>query len=226
VSGAPARSWLLVAAALAALPARARAEDRPSPAAPAARIAATSAPAPEPPPDPAAVEAGDANLEPTSPRKGVSFTAAFGGAASIGFGMANATGRGGAATLRLAHVANARSLVAVEVVISALFFSVSGQLYQTSATNFLVAGQHYLNPALWVRGAVGFGRYGGEQLRIGEAIFRERFRYAGPAGSAGAGVDVFRLGRFRGSVEVSSTAMINRDGVLSSNSLLFGLTLD
>ena len=201
----------LVAAVLASGPARA--DDGP----PAAR---------EPPPDPAVIEAGDANLESTALRKGVIFTLALGGALSVGVGMENATGRGGAVTLRLAHVASSRAVVATEIVGSELFFSVSGSLYRTNATNFLIAGQYYINPALWIRGAAGIGRYAGGELRMGDAIFRERVRLVGPAGSAGAGIDIVRFKRFRASLEFCSTAMLNREGVLSSNAFLVGLSID
>lgn len=186
----------------------------------------SAAPARESLPDPAAVEAGEANLEPTAARQGVSLMLGLGGALSVGLGVSNATGRGGAGTLRIAHVANARSVVAVEASASALFFGVSGSLYQTNTQHFMLAGQYYLNPALWVRAAVGFGRYGGDELRMGDLIFRERFRLAGPAGSAGAGIDLARWRRLRAGVEFSSTAMINREGVLLSNGFLIGLTVD
>ena len=209
IRGLPAGA--LVAAVLASPPARA--EDRPA----AAR---------EPAPDPAALEAGDANLESIALRKGFIFTLALGGSLSVGLGMDNATGQGGALTLRLARVANARTVFATELVGSALFFSVNGSLYQTNATSFLIAGQYYLNPALWIRGAAGLGRYAGGELRMGDAIFRERFRLLGPAGSAGAGIDIVRLKRLRASVEFCSTAMFNRDGVLSSNGFLVGLSID
>jgi hypothetical protein len=208
----------IAAAALASTAARAGAET--------AAAAGAAALAPEPAPDPAVAEAGDANLESIASRKGFIFTAALGGALSIGIHMDNATARGGAITLRLAHVANARAVFATEFVASALFFSVSGHLYQTNVTNFLIAAQYYVNQALWFRGAVGLGRYGGEQLRMGDFILHERFRYAGPAGSAGAGIDIIRLKRLRAGVEFTSTAMVNRDGVLSSNGLLFGLSID
>ena len=182
--------------------------------------------APEPPPDPAAVEAGDANLESTSLRRGFILTLALGGAFSIGLGMDNATGSGGAATLRLAHVANARTVFAAEIVGSALFFDVLDKLYRTDVQSFLLSGQYYLNQALWLRAGLGFGRYGAGAHRVGELVVREPFRLAGPAGSAGAGVDIVRLKRFRASIEVCSTAMLNREGVLVSNALLFGFSID
>ena len=202
---------VLVAAVLASAPARA--EDRP-------------APAREPAPDPAAVEAGDANLESIALRRGFIFTFAFGGSISVGLGMDGATGSGGAGTLRLAHVASSRAVFATEIVGSVQLFDESGTLYRTDLTSFLIAGQYYLNPALWVRAAAGLGRYAGNELRMGDFILRERVRLAGPAGSAGAGVDLIRLKRFRTSLEFSSTAMLNRDGVLSSNAFLIGLSID
>jgi hypothetical protein len=192
----------------------------------AAAMLAPSAARADDKPDPAAIEAGDANLEPLALREGLIFPLGLGGALSVGIGMDGATGQGGAGTLRLAHVANARSTIAVEIVGSALFFNVSGHLYRTDVTNFLVAGQYYLNAALWLRGGIGLGRYGGPELRMENFILRDRFRYAGPAGSAGAGVDLVRLKRFRASVEFCSTAMINRDGVLSSSGFLLGLSID
>jgi hypothetical protein len=200
----------LAAALLAPVPARA--EDR-------------AAPAPAPPPDPAAIEAGEANLEPIE-RRGVVFTVALGGGLSIGLGMDNATGQGGAVTLRVGHVANARTVVAAELVGSVLLFGVNGKLYRTDVQNLLISGQRYISPALWVRAGVGVGRYAGNELRMGDAIFRERIRLVGPAGSAGAGIDVLRFRRGRASLEFCTTAMLNREGVMASNAFLLGLSFD
>ncbi len=209
----------LAAGALAAAllaPAPARAGDRAAPAAD---------PPPDPQPDPAAVEAGEANLEPIE-RRGIVFTVALGGGLSIGLGMDNATGEGGAGTLRLGHVANARTIVTAELLVSALIFGVNGELYRTDVQNLLISGQRYIGPALWVRTGVGFGRYAGNELRMGDAIFRERFRIVGPVGSVGAGVDVLRFRRVRASVELCSTAMLNGEGVMVSNAFLLGLSFD
>lgn len=218
-----------LAAALLA-PAVVRADATPLAAAPVTAAAAAAAPAAPPPPpappDPAALEAGEANLEPTALRQGLIVTLGFGGAFSVGFGMNNATGSGGAYTLRLAHVANARAVFAIEIVGSALFFDVLDSLYRTDVQNFLLSGQYYLNQALWLRAGLGLGRYGANEHRVDEVVVRDRFRLAGPAGSAGAGIDIVRLKRFRASVEVCSTAMLNRDGVLSSNAFLFGFSID
>lgn len=234
---APVRAGVLAlsAFALAFAPARAAA-DTPAPTAPAAPAPAAPKPAApkpasEPPPDSSAVEAGDANLESIAPRKGVIFTFGIGGSLSVGFGIDNATGRGGAAALRLAHVASPRSTVTVEILFGALFFNISdadmkNHLYRTDAANFLVGTQYYVNRGLWLHAALGYGRYAGDALVLNDLVVRERFRLGGPSGSAGAGIDVIRLRRFRASVEFASTAMLNRDGILSSNSFLFGLTID
>lgn len=220
----------LLAGALATAllaPGVARADATPPTAVPAAAAAApAAAPAAPPPPDPAALEAGEANLEPIALRQGFIVTLGFGGAFSVGLGMNNATGSGGAGTLRLAHVANARAVFAIELVGSALFFDVLDTLYRTDVQNFLVSGQYYLNQALWLRAGLGFGRYSGNDHEVGKINVRDRFRLAGPAASAGAGVDIVRLKRFRASVEVCSTAMFNKEGVLLSNALLLGLSLD
>ncbi|HWO20412.1 MAG TPA: hypothetical protein VNO30_16700 [Kofleriaceae bacterium] len=222
-----------IAAALLA-PAVARAGDAPAAAAAAAAPAVKKVkplpPPPPSPPDPSAVEAADdANLESTALRRGLIVTLGIGGALSIGLGMENATGTGGAGTLRVAHVANARAVFAAEIVGSALFFKIKAledRLYRTDVQNFLLSGQYYVNPALWLRAGLGLGRYHGDEVRMETIVVRERLRLIGPAGSVGAGVDLIRLKRFRASLEICSTAMINREGILSSNGFLFGFSID
>jgi hypothetical protein len=119
-------------------------------------------------------------------------------------------------------------MIAVEIAGSALFSSVGAmdKLYRMDATCFLVAGQFYVNPALWLRTGLGVGRFAGEEYVEGDLVLRPRVRYVGPAASIGAGVDIVRLKRFRLSVEFSSSALLNRDGVLSSSSFLIGGSID
>jgi hypothetical protein len=181
---------------------------------------------PEPTPDPAAVDAGEANLESQAARKDFVVTLGLGGAISIGLGMEDATGQGGAGMLRLAHVANARVMFAIEFVGNALLSNVARTLYRTDVQSFLLSGQYYINTALWLRAGLGFGRFAGDKLEKEGLIFRERFRLAGPTGAVGAGIDLARYGRLRASIEFGSTAMINRDGILSSNGVLLGLSFD
>lgn len=183
----------------------------------------------DPKPDPAAVQAGEANLESIAARKGYVLTFALGGAVTLGFGVSDSTGTGGAATLRLAHVATPRTLVTLEIVGSALFHQVKmgddTETYTNQFTNFLLGAQIYANPALWFRIAGGFGRYLGDEVLL-EAEPGIDLRLAGPAFAAGAGVDILRLKRFRISAEIQTTGMINREGLLSSGGFLLGFTVD
>ncbi len=195
-------------------------------------------PAAEATPDPAAVQAGEANLESQAIRKGLVFTFAVGGAVTLGFGVNDSTGTGGAGTIRLAHVATPRALVTLEVVGSALFHQVTEGMgpdaktstYTNQVTNFLLGTQVYANPALWFRIAGGFGRYLGDHVllesRPGTPQMRGQLRLAGPAFSAGAGLDVVRWRRLRISAELQATGMVNREGLLSSGGFLVGLAID
>jgi hypothetical protein len=193
---------------------------------------------PEPKPDPAAIQAGDANLESQAPRKGLVFTFAAGGGVTLGFGVRDSTGTGGAALLRLAHVATPRTLVTLELTGSGLLHQVKEGMgtdaetttYVNQVTNILVGAQIYANPALWFRIAGGFGRYFGDHVTLESKPGQPRrigdIRLAGPAVSVGAGVDFVRLKRVRLGVELLSTGMINREGMLSSGGFLFGITVD
>jgi hypothetical protein len=202
------------------------------------RLALGEVAAAEPAPDPAAVEAGEANLESNAPRDGLVFTFAVGGAVTLGFGVNDSTGTGGAATIRLAHVAARRALVVLELVGSALFHQVregTGADAMTSTftnqlTTFLVGFQGYANAALWLRIAGGAGRYLGDEVLIdrggGQPQIRGDVRLAGPAVSVGVGLDVLRFKRVRISAELQATGLVNREGLLTSSGLLFGLSID
>jgi len=191
----------------------------------------------EPKPDPA-VQAGEANLESTAQRKGLVFTFGVGGGITLGFGVNDSTGTGGAAVLRLAHVATPRALVTLEIAGSGLLHQVQEGMapndvtktYVNQVTNFLVGGQFYANPALWFRIAGGFGRYLGDEVllesRPGTPQRRGDLKLAGPAGSVGAGVDFVRLKRVRLGAEIMATGMINREGLLSSGGFMFAISVD
>lgn len=201
-------------------------------------IATSSLAAAEDKPDPAAVQAGEANLESTAQRKGLMLTLAAGGGVTLGFGVNDSTGTGGAAVLRLAHVATPRSLVTLEIAGSGLLHQVQEgmgpdamtETYVNQVTNFLVGTQFYANPALWFRIAGGFGRYLGDEVlleaRPGTPQRRGDIRLAGPAVSVGAGIDFVRLKRVRIGAELMATGMINREGLLSSGGFLVGITVD
>ena len=189
-------------------------------------------------PDPAAVQAGEANLESTATRQGFVFTFAVGGAVTLGFGVNDSTGTGGAGVIRLAHVATPRTLVVLEITGSGLLHQVQEGMgsdaetktYVNQVTNFLVGAQIYANPALWFRIAGGIGRYFGDEVLLASAPGtpqrRGDIKLAGPVGSVGAGIDFVRLKRVRIGAELLGTGMINREGVLSSGGFLIGLSID
>jgi hypothetical protein len=201
-------------------------------------LVAAPAWAEEPKPDPAAVQAGEANLESQAARKGLAVTLAAGGGITLGFGVRDSTGTGGAGVLRLAHVATPRTSVLLEFVGSGLLHQVQEGMgpgsetktYVNQVTNFLIGAQIYANPALWFRVAGGFGRYFGDHVTLeskpGQPRMIGDIRLAGPAFSAGAGVDFVRLKRVRLGVEILATGMLNREGLLSSGGFLFGITVD
>ncbi len=201
----------------------------------------TEASKPEPPPtkpDPAATRAGEANLESTTARSGIVVTLAVGGALTLGFGINDSTGSGGAGTFRIARVATPDTLITLEILGSALFHQVRSGMgvdaetttYTNQVSSFLVGAQHYVNAGLWLRLGLGFGRYLGDEVLLdappGEPMQRGDVRRAGPAGSVGAGLDVLRLKRFRLSAEICSTGMLTRDGLLSSSGFLIGFSVD
>ncbi len=191
----------------------------------------------EPKPDPA-VQAGEANLESTAARQGLSFTFAGGGGITLGFGVDDSTGTGGTAVLRLAYVATPRSLVTLEIAGSGLLHQVQEGMgdtamtktYVNQVTSFLIGTQLYANPALWFRVAGGFGRYKGDEVLLqskpGTPQTRGDIKLAGPAISFGAGVDFVRLKRVRIGAELMATGMINREGLLSSGGFLIAFTVD
>lgn len=209
-------SAALVLAAGAASPSRAAADDAPA--------------------DPVADEAGEANLESIAPRQGIVVTLSAGGGVTFGIGINDSVGRGTAATLRVAHVATPRTLFALELVTSALFHQVvmpaAGDdpevrtTYTNNASALLVGAQYYVGPAFWIRGAAGVGHYLGRQVLRADGTGREDVRLGGFATSAGGGLDLVRWGRVRAGLELISTALLTRDGLLSSSGLLLSVNVD
>ncbi len=186
------------------------------------------------PVDPAAAEAADANLEPAAGRQGMVFTFGFGGGFSVGLGVDDATGTGGGAVFRIGHVASRRAIVGIEFVGSAVL---SGgkyddqpiKSYRRDAAAILVGGQYYVGPIVWLRLALGSGRYIAQPVETESdpsVIVKPQLTLLGLAGSVGAGLDLIRLKRFRAGFEIMSTAYLTREGLLAANALLFALTFD
>jgi hypothetical protein len=193
------------------------------------RIAAPSAPSG--PPDPAAIEAGDANLESTAERSGLTFAAAIGGGFLIGFGIKDSVGRGGAVSLRLGHVATPRTVLTFEADVAAALHrpastaTMSRGLETNTDTSLLAGAQYYVNPSLWLRCAGGAGVYQGRQVAVSSVELGNVTRI-GPAMVFGAGVDLARFKWAVLGIEIGTSAMINGDGVLLASSLSLGLAFD
>lgn len=177
-------------------------------------------------PDPAATRAGDANLESTANRDGVTFTIAVGPSFTLG-GDPVGTGTGGALSLRLGHVATPTDVILFEVEGGAQLHKkgAMGDLVANNDTNLLAGVQHWIGPSLWIRLMGGVGLFRGNDIAIGTNP-TATINLVGPAGCAGVGLD---LARWRGLVlgmEIYSITMISREGLLSSNGLSLNLALD
>jgi hypothetical protein len=173
-------------------------------------------------------EAGEANLESTQNRRGLTFSASIGGGMLVGFGIKDSVGRGGEVSLRLGHVATRRTVITFELGFTAALHKPPGMMSSTetnSNTNLLAGGLYYVNPSLWVRFAGGLGVYQGRQVTLASGAIGD-VTLVGPAMLGGVGVD---LARFKSAVlglEIGTSAMINSDGVLVASGANIGLAFD
>jgi hypothetical protein len=189
--------------------------------------------APSPAPIPAeaaaevAIEAGDANLEPTRARSGVVLTAAIGGGLMVGFGIEDSVGRGGSASFRIGHVATSRIVLDVELDLVASLHrqAVTSDAATNSDTNLLVGAQYYANPSLWLRFAGGVGVYSARDVVLGTGAPGER-TLVGPAALAALGIELARYKWAVLGIEASVLAMVNHEGVLVANGLDLSVAFD
>jgi len=191
--------------------------------------------APKPPaapsdgaPDPAVQDAADANLESTENRRGLTFAGSIGGGLILGFGIKDSIGRGGSVSLRLGHVATRHTVITFELGVTAALHKPPGMMSSTETntdTNLLAGALHYVNPSLWLRLGGGVGVYQGRQVALSSGGIGN-VTLVGPAVLGGAGVDLLRLKFAVVGIEVRTSAMVNRDGVLVASGLNLGLSFD
>jgi hypothetical protein len=193
---------------------------------------ATKPPPPAPPvddaPDPAVADAGEANLESTENRRGLVFAGSLGGGLILGFGIKDSVGRGPAVSLRIGHVATRRTVITFEAGVTAALHKPAGMntsLQTNTNTNLLAGAQYYVNPSLWVRFSGGLGVYHGSQVTLESGAIGD-LMLAGPAVLGGAGVDIARFKSAVLGLEVGTSAMINREGVLLASGLNLGLSFE
>ena len=181
-------------------------------------------------PDPAVVEAGERNLESIERRKGFTFAFAVGCGLTFGVGHDPSVGRGGAASIRVGQVATRHTVFTFELAGSALFHKVKAtgmsEVHTNQASSLLAGAQYYVNGSLWVRAALGLGVYKGDDVLIDGGPRRGDITRLGPSAAAGAGLSLVQFRRTAIGVELFSQLLINRDGALSSNVLLFNFTID
>lgn len=181
-------------------------------------------------PDRAAIDAADANLESTWRRTGTSVTFAFGAGLTVGFGIEDAVGGGGSASLRLRHAASENALITAELAAVAVVRPVdrmdpAAKRKRNEDSNVLFGVTYYVNRALWIRGALGFGVYKRQQVGVDGTAGRNVL-LVGPAAVFGTGLDLVRWRRFDLGLELMSISMANRDGVLSSGGFMLGVSLN
>jgi len=182
------------------------------------------------PPDPAVEEAGDANLESTADRSGVTLSASVGGGMLVGFGIDDSAGRGGAVSLRLGHVATRNTVITLGLDVTVALHQPRGETTQANSdTNLLAGAQYYVSPSLWLRFAGGVGVYQAQQVVVGVVdgmqVLGDR-TLVGPAALAGIGLDLARFKWAVLGIEAATSAMINGDGVLLASHLNLGVSFD
>jgi hypothetical protein len=197
-------------------------------ASPAAVAAATPAAARDAAPDPAVQEAGDANLETTEHRQGMTFAIALGGGFMAGFGIDNSVGRGGHLSVRLGHVASRRTVVTLELGGTGVLHSsgTADGTYTNGDTELLIGAQYYVNPSLWLRFAGGPGVYVGHRFDPPSGMANQRFTRIGGAVLAGLGFDIARYKSAVLGFELGPTLMVNGDGVVLTGAGALGLAFD
>jgi len=179
-------------------------------------------------PDPAVADASEANLESTENRRGLTFAGSLGGGLILGFGIKDSVGRGPAISLRLGHVATRRTVITFEAGVTAALHKPAGMdssLQTNTNTNLLAGALYYVNPSLWVRFSGGLGVYRGNQVALSSGAIGNVV-LVGPAVLGGVGVDIARFKAAVLGLEVGTSAMINRDGVLLASGLNLGLSFD
>ena len=183
-------------------------------------------------PDPSVEDAGEHNLESIERRAGFTFAIALGGGLTFGIGHDPPIGRGGAGSLRIGQVATRHTVFTFELASSALFHAVTGEdgsmsaIHTNQGTSLLAGAQYYISGSLWIRGAAGFSVYKGDEVLLDDGPERGDITRLGGSGVAGAGFSIVQFRRTAIGVELFSHLLINRDGVLSSNALLFNFTVD
>lgn len=175
-----------------------------------------------PPPDEIAdIESREANLEPTEPRKGLTFAGAVGGGIFLGGDIG--VGRGPALSLRIGHVATRKTVITFELTGSSGLHkeSLDGDVVADNNFGLLAGAQRYTSGSLWVRGAGGFTVFVEDVMTNGSGGKTPR---GGIGGLAGAGFDIARWGYLVLGFETFGLASVSRDGFKLQLAFSLGLS--
>ena len=182
-------------------------------------------PPPPSPPDPIVEErVAEANLEPTSPSRAVVVTLAVGGAFTLGFGVSDATGRGGGGSLRVARKMAKRWYLDVEVATGTALHEHGGSTYINTASGALVGVQYYVNPAFWIRGGIGAGSYAQQEVLVSATKYDDRM-LPGPVFVGGAGIELAHWRHVGLDLELRTLALPDRIGFVMSSGVELGLEI-
>lgn len=179
-------------------------------------------------PDPAAERAGDANLESKEHRTGLTFAGSLGGSITLGFGINDSVGRGGAVSLRLGRVATPQTVITFELAFDAVLHQPAGMnksLATNTNTDILAGAQYYVNPSFWIRGGGGLGIYQARDVTLSTGA-QGSLQLIGPAALAGFGIDFVRVKWAVFGFEGKVSAMASNQGVLMALALGLSASLD
>jgi len=181
-------------------------------------------------PDPAVQDAAEANLETNESRSGLTFAIQLGGGLTVGFGMDDSVGRGGAISLRLGHVATRRTVITFELTGTASLHK-AAMMSPTKANtdvNLMTGAQYFVNRSLWLRAAGGVGIYTRRGLRKTEPGDPgvEDVTLVGPAALGGIGVELLRFKWAAVGFEFGTSMMVSREGLLIASGAGLDLTFD
>jgi hypothetical protein len=170
-------------------------------------------------PDPIAdEEASEANLESASPRSGLTISLSLGGGLLLGGDLG--VGRGGAASLRIGHVATRHTVITFELSgTGALHKRATDDPTMTDTNAGLYAGAlRYASRSTWVRGA------GGLTVFTANVGTGEQNAHAGFGGLVGGGLDLIRWGYVVLGAEVFGMASVTGDGFKVNTGFCLGLS--
>lgn len=171
-----------------------------------------------PPPDPIAdEESAEANLESKAPRSGFVVSLSLGGGLLLGGDLG--VGRGGAASLRIGHVATRSSVITFELTGTGALHKPAMDAAALTDTNagLLAGALRYVTGSTWVRAAGGLDVF---TANVGTG----QRAHAGIAGLVGGGLDLVRWGYLVLGLEVFGMSSVTRDGFKVNTGFCLGLS--